>query len=58
MITNLANPTRGFAVIICRMLNDVGPFDRMQSGSLDDNKMITNDNIFAKFGDEIFFTIL
>ena len=58
MITNLANPTRGFAVIICRMPNDVGPFDRMQSGSLDDNKMITNDNIFAKFGNEIFFTIL
>ena len=58
MITNLANPTRGFAAIICRMLNDVGPFDRMQRGSLDDNKMITNDNIFAKFGDEIFFTIL
>jgi hypothetical protein len=55
MITNLANPTRGFADIICRMLNDVGPFDRMQRGSLDDNKMITNDNIFAKFGDEIFF---
>ena len=58
MITNLANPTRCFVAIICRMLNDVGPFAHMQRGSLDDNKMITNDNIFAKFGDEIFFTIL
>jgi len=24
---------------------------------LDDNKMITNDNIFAEFGDEMFFII-
>jgi len=58
MITNLANPTRGFSAFIYRMTNDVRPFNHMRRGSLDDNKMITNDNIFAEFGDEIFFTIL
>ena len=58
MITNLANPTRGFSAFIYRMINDVRPFNHMRRGSLDDNKMITNDNIFAKFGKRINFIFL
>ena len=47
-----------FSIANCYMICDVMGVIALKHGSLDDNKMITNDNIFAKFGNEIFFIIL